>query len=202
LLLRWLQKWLAAIAEEKGVTIFPGFAGVQLLWDGDRVKGVQTGDKGVDRHGEPRDNFEPGINIEAKVTILGEGPRGTLTRQLINRKGLDKDSQPMVYEIGVKEVIEMPPGTVKKGEVILTLGYPLGLEDYRNDLDVRGVLALTDVQDPEVLALDERFRQLLRPTRGRIWESAPGNPFWDFGYPATAGPDLIADLTSEGLLEE
>ena len=123
-----LQKWLAAIAEEKGVMMFPGFAGANLLWDGDTVKGVQTGDKGIDRHGNPRDTFEAGINIEAKVTILGEGPRGTLTRQLINRKGLDKESQPMVYEIGVKEVLEMPPGTVKKGEVILTLGYPLDLD--------------------------------------------------------------------------
>jgi electron-transferring-flavoprotein dehydrogenase len=124
------QRWLAAIAEEKGVTIFPGFAGTWLLWDGNKVKGVQTGDKGVDRHGQPRDNFEPGINIEAKVTILGEGPRGTLARQLISRHGLDKESQPMVYEIGVKEVIEMPPGTVKKGEVMLTLGFPIGLDTF------------------------------------------------------------------------
>ena len=124
------QKWLSAIAEEKGLMLFSGFAGVNLLWDGDKVVGVQSGDKGVDRHGNPRGNFEPGYNIESKVTVLGEGPRGTLTRQLINRRQLDKDCQPMVYEIGVKEVIEMPPGTVKKGEVTLTLGYPLDLETF------------------------------------------------------------------------
>jgi electron-transferring-flavoprotein dehydrogenase len=124
------QKWLAAKAEEKGVMLFTGFAGTQLLWEDDKVVGVRTGDKGIGPDGQPKSNFEPGIDIQAKVTILGEGPRGTLTRQLMNRKGLDKDSQPMVYEIGVKEVLEMPPGTVKKGEVILTLGYPLDLNTF------------------------------------------------------------------------
>ncbi len=120
-----LQKWLSAIAEEKGVMLFTGFAGTQLLWEGDRVVGVRTGDKGIGPDGQAKANFEPGIDLSAKVTVLGEGPRGTLARQLINRCGLDADSQPQVYEIGVKEVIEMPPGSVTKGEVILTLGYPL-----------------------------------------------------------------------------
>ncbi len=124
------QKWLAAKAEEKGLMLFSGFAGTQLLWEGDRVVGVRTGDKGIGPDGQPKATFEAGIDIMAKVTVLGEGPRGTLTRQLVNRLGLDKDSQPQVYEIGVKEIIEMPPGTVTKGEVILTLGYPLDLQTF------------------------------------------------------------------------
>ncbi len=124
------QKWLAAKAEERGVMMFNGFAGVELLWQGENVVGVRSGDKGIGPDGNPKDNFEAGYDIQAKVTILGEGPRGTLTRQLMNRRQLDHDCQPMVYEIGVKEVIEMPPGTVKKGEVVLTLGYPLDLQTF------------------------------------------------------------------------
>jgi hypothetical protein len=77
-------------------------------------------------------------------------------------------------------------------------GYPLGLEDYRNDLDVRAILAQADAEDEEVLALDERFKKLLIECDQRVWESAPGDPFWDFGYPGNAGPDLIDDLRSSG----
>jgi electron-transferring-flavoprotein dehydrogenase len=122
-----LQKWLAEVAEEKGVMIFPGFAGVDLLWndEGTQVMGVRTGDKGVGPDGEPKDNFEPGMDLESPITILGEGPRGTLTRKLMNKLGLAEDSQPMAYEIGVKEVLELPPGSVTQGEVTLTAGYPL-----------------------------------------------------------------------------
>jgi hypothetical protein len=78
-------------------------------------------------------------------------------------------------------------------------GYSLGLEDYRNDLDVRAILALADAEDDEVLALDERFKKLLIATDKRVWESAPGDPFWDYGYPSNAGSDLIDDLSKEGL---
>jgi len=126
-----LQKWLAGIAEEKGVMLFPGFAGVKLLKNEDgSVRGVRCGDKGVDHHGHPTDAFEAGYDLESPVTILGEGPRGHLTRMLMNDFALAKDSQPMAYEIGVKEVIELPPGTVKRGEVMLTMGFPLDFETF------------------------------------------------------------------------
>jgi hypothetical protein len=78
-------------------------------------------------------------------------------------------------------------------------GYSLGLEDYRNDLDVRAILALADAEDDEVIALDERLKKLLIACDKRLWESAPGEPFWDFGYPRNAGPDLLADLRAEEL---
>ncbi len=157
-----LQKWLAAKAEEKGVMLFNGFAGTQLLWDGDAVVGVTTGDKGIAPDGTQKATFEPGIDIQAKVTILGEGPRGTLTRQLINRLGLDAHSQPIAYEIGVKEVIEMPKGTVKKGDVTLTLGYPLDLNTFggafvyalADDRYAIGLLVGLDAQDP---AMDAHY---------------------------------------------
>ena len=73
-------------------------------------------------------------------------------------------------------------------------GYSLGLEDYRNDLDVRAILAQAGAEDEEVLALDERLKKLLTGCERRVWESAPGDPFWDFGYPKNAGPDLLDDL--------
>jgi hypothetical protein len=80
-------------------------------------------------------------------------------------------------------------------------GYRLGLEDYRNDLDIRGILELAGAANDEVLALDERLRSLLLPAQGRMWESAPGDPFWDFGYPRNAGVELAADLKAEGLAD-
>lgn len=76
-------------------------------------------------------------------------------------------------------------------------GYPFGLEDYRNDLDVRAILAFAEAADDEVLALDERLKLLLIACDRRVWESAPGEPFWDFGYPRNAGPDLLNDLRGE-----
>ena len=125
------QKWLAAQAEAKGLTIFSGFAGTQLLWgENGEVVGVRSGDKGLGPDGQPKGNFEPGYDLKAKVTILGEGPRGTHTRQLVQKHGLDQNCQPIAYEIGVKEIIEMPAGTVKTGEVVLTLGFPLDLNTF------------------------------------------------------------------------
>ena len=79
-------------------------------------------------------------------------------------------------------------------------GYPLGIEDYRNELDVRGILALAEAEDDDVHALDARLRKLLTATDIRVWESGPGEAFWDFGYPCNAGIDLLADLRREKLL--
>jgi len=76
-------------------------------------------------------------------------------------------------------------------------GYSLGLEDYRNDLDVRAILAMAGAEDDEIFALDERLKKLLTACHQRVWESAPGEPFWDFGYPRNAGPDLLEDLQNE-----
>ena len=80
-------------------------------------------------------------------------------------------------------------------------GYSLGLEDYRNDLDVRAIISLAGAENEEVRALDQRFRSVLVASDVRVWESAAGGPFWDFGYPRNAGKDLLEDLRTEGLVK-
>ncbi len=120
-----LVTWMAAQCEELGVNVLPEFPGVKLLEENGAVVGVQTGDKGLDKHGQPKSTFEPGVNLTAKITVLGEGPRGTLTKQLIASKGLDAGRDPQVYATGVKELWEMPAGSVETGRVIHSLGWPL-----------------------------------------------------------------------------
>src|SRR6478752_2251139 len=87
-------KWLGSKVEEAGITVFTGFAGAKLLSDGDRVTGVQTDDKGVDKHNQQKSNFEPGYDIQAKVVVLAEGTRGSLTKELIAKFDLAKDCNP------------------------------------------------------------------------------------------------------------
>ena len=123
-------KWLGSKVEETGITVFTGFAGSELLFDGDRVSGVRTDDKGVDKQNQPKSNFEPGYDLKAKVTILAEGPRGSLTKQLVSRFNLDKDRNPQTYGVGVKELWEVPSGRIAKGEVIYTMGWPLTPREY------------------------------------------------------------------------
>lgn len=79
-------------------------------------------------------------------------------------------------------------------------GYTLGLEDYRNDLDVRAILRLAGAEDEEIAALDARLQAMLAGTDLRVWESGAGEPFWDFGYPRNAGPELMEGLREDGLL--
>lgn len=78
-------------------------------------------------------------------------------------------------------------------------GYNLGLEDYRNDLDLRAIIAMAGAEDDEVRALDARLRAMLAHTDVRVWESLAGDPFWDFGFPRNASGDLLEDLRAEGL---
>jgi len=126
-----LTAWLGEKCEEAGVNIFPEFPGANLLYDEkDVVLGVRTGDKGIDKDGKPKANFEPGVDLHAKVTVLGEGPRGSLTKQLIERLGLDENSEPQVYSVGVKELWELPDDRYPAGRVTHTLGFPSDSQTY------------------------------------------------------------------------
>lgn len=123
-----LVAWMSEVCESQGVEVYPGFAGSELLFEGERVQGVRMGDKGRDRQGTPKSNFEPGIDVLARVTVLGEGPRGTLTGQAEARLNLREGRQPQNFAIGVKEIWEVP-GEVSPGVVYHTLGFPLGTEE-------------------------------------------------------------------------
>ena len=123
-------KWLAGKVEEAGITIFTGFAGSELLYDGGRVTGVRTDDKGIDKQNQEKSNFEPGYDVKAKVVVLAEGTRGSLTKQLVQKFDLMKDRNPQTYGVGVKELWEVPGGRIEAGEVIYTMGYPLTTKEY------------------------------------------------------------------------
>jgi len=123
-------KWLGEKVEQAGITIFTGFAGSELLVEGDRVVGLQTDDKGVDKHGHQKSNFEPGYDLRSKITVLAEGSRGSLTKQLAARFDLYRDANPQTYGVGVKELWEVPSGRIRQGEVIYTLGWPLTFKEY------------------------------------------------------------------------
>jgi electron-transferring-flavoprotein dehydrogenase len=123
-------KWLGGKVEETGITVFTGFAGSELLFDGERVTGVRTDDKGVDKEGHQKSNFEPGYDLNAKVVVLAEGPRGSLTKQLIQKFDLAKNANPQTYGVGVKELWEVPAGRIAAGEVIYTMGWPLTTHEY------------------------------------------------------------------------
>jgi electron-transferring-flavoprotein dehydrogenase len=128
--LQRLTKWMGERAEALGVQVFGEFPGQELLWDGNRVVGVRTGDKGLDHDGKPKANYEPGADILAKIVILGEGPRGTLAKQAIPRLDLDAGKEPQVYAAGVKELWQLPDDRFPAGTVIHTLGYPLPPETF------------------------------------------------------------------------
>jgi len=155
-------KWLGGKVEETGITIFTGFAGSELLFDGDkdgaRVTGVRTDDKGVDKQNQPKSNFEPGYELQAKITILAEGPRGSLTKQLVTRFALDHDRNPQTYGQGIKELWEVPAGRIAPGEVIYTMGWPLTTKEYggawiyggKNSVVSLGFVTGLDYPDPRL----------------------------------------------------
>ena len=124
-------EWLAEKCEELGVNIFPEFPGAEMLYDeDDNVIGVRTGDRGIDKDGKQKGNFEPGIDLIAKVTVLGEGSRGSLTKSLTERLDLNEGKEPQVFSLGVKELWEVPEGNFKEGCVVHTLGFPSDTQTY------------------------------------------------------------------------
>ncbi len=152
-------EWLAEKCEEEGINIFPEFPGSEMLYDvNDRVIGVRTGDKGIDKDGKPKENFEPGIDLLAKVTVLGEGSRGSLTKQLTERLGLMEGKEPQVFSLGIKEIWEVPEGNFEEGLVVHTLGFPSDKNTYgggwiygmKNNTVSIGYVTGLDYLDPHI----------------------------------------------------
>ncbi|HEV2613042.1 MAG TPA: electron-transfer flavoprotein:ubiquinone oxidoreductase, partial [Noviherbaspirillum sp.] len=119
-------RWLGQQAEALGVEIFPGFPAAEILYNDDgSVKGVATGNMGIDRHGNPTDAFQLGMELHAKYTFFAEGSRGHLGKQLISKFNLDEGRAPQTYNIGIKELWEIDPKMHRPGLVVHTTGWPL-----------------------------------------------------------------------------
>lgn len=149
------NRWLGQLCEQKGIMVFPGFAAVEVLYNGDNVVGVRTGDKGRDKSGNPKANFEAGIIVKSKVTVFAEGPRGSLFQDHAKKLNLYKDKNPDVYEEGVKEIIQCRKGSIPAGKVIHTLGFPLSksiggtfIYTLPDDKIIIGLVAYLDTKDP------------------------------------------------------
>ncbi len=120
-----LTAWMAGIAEEKGVMVVTETSAAAAIVEDGAVVGVRTGDKGVAKDGSRKPNYQPGADCRARVTVLCEGPRGTIAKQLEASHGLTRDRNAQVYATGVKELWEMPAGRVQVGRVIHTMNWPL-----------------------------------------------------------------------------
>ena len=203
-----LTAWLGEKCEEAGVNIFPEFPGAEMLYDEqDRVVGVRTGDKGIDKEGKPKANFEPGVDLRAKVTVLGEGPRGSLTKRLTERLGLNQGSEPQVYSLGVKELWELPDDRYPAGRVTHTLGFPSDAKTYgggwvygmQNRILNIGYVTGLDYRDPllDPHAEFQRFKQ--HPFLAKLLE---GGKMIRYGAKtiAAGGPFAMPRIYADGVL--
>ena len=171
-------RWLAQQAEALGVEIYAGFAGAEVLFHEDgSVKGVATGDMGVDREGHPIDGmYQPGMELHAKQTVFAEGCRGSLSGQLIEKFDLRAGKDPQTYGIGIKELWEIDPAKHQAGKIVHTIGWPVTNDVYggsflyhleNNQVAVGYVVGL-DYSNPHLSPFDEfqRFKThpAIRPT--------------------------------------
>ena len=174
-----LCRWLAEQAEALGVEIYPGFAAAEVLYDQTgRVTGVATGDMGRTRSGEEGPNFQPGMELRAKVTLFAEGCRGSLTKTLFERFDLRAGVAPQTYALGVKELWEIPAGKYVAGKVVHTIGWPMDRKTYGgswlymfegNRVSVGFVTAL-DYWNPWLSPFEEMQRFKTHPSIRPIFE--------------------------------
>ena len=172
-----LCRWLATQAEDLGVEIFPGFAATKIIYDDkNKVIGVQTGDMGIDKAGNNKDSFEPGLNIFAKVTVFSEGCRGHLGKEIISKFNLDLGKSPQQYGIGFKEIWEIPEEQHDEGLVMHTAGWPLDNSTYggsfcyhaeNNQIFIGYVIGL-DYKNPYLSPYDEFQRFKTHPAIAKI----------------------------------
>lgn len=167
-----LCRWLAEQAESLGVEIFPGFAAAEVLYHEDgAVKGIATGDMGLDENGDPKDSYMPGMELHAKYTLFAEGCRGHLGKELIEKYQLDKDADPQHYGIGIKELWDIDPDKHQPGLVLHGAGWPLGsnapggsfLYHAENNQVVLGLITDLSYSNPHLSPFDEMQRMKHHP---------------------------------------
>ena len=209
-----LVEWMGKLVEEQGINIFPGFAGTEVLYEGERVIGVRTGDKGIDADGSKKSNFEPGIDLHAKVTVFGDGSRGSLTKTLIQKYKLDEGKNPQGYEVGIKEIWELPEARVAPGYVIHTFGYPLKADAFggsfiygmKDNKIAIGLLTSLDYSDPYLDPHREFQKFKLHPYIAGILKggkmvqygakTVPVSGFFSMPEPVFDGGLLVGDAAS------
>ena len=209
-----LTEWIGKMVEERGVYMFPASAGTDVLFEGDRVIGVRTGDKGIDADGSRKANFEPGIDLHAKVTVFGEGSRGSLTKTLLKKFHLDQGKNPQSYVVGVKEVWELPAGRIEPGDVGHTMGYPLKSNTYgggfiygmKDNKVAVGLLVGLDYRDPFMDPHREFQKLKLHPTMAELLKdgkliqygakTAPVGGFFSVPKLVFPGGMLVGDAAS------
>src|SRR5690242_16459622 len=157
-------RWLATKAEALGVEIYPGFAAVEVLSGANgEVVGIATGDMGVGKDGEPKDGFTRGMELRAKYTLFAEGARGSLTKMLVRRFGLDRECEAQKYGIGLKELWQVTPDRHRSGLVQHTFGWPLDnrtgggsfLYHFDDDLVSVGFVVHLNYENPWLSPFDE-----------------------------------------------
>jgi electron-transferring-flavoprotein dehydrogenase len=172
-------RWLGQQAEALGVEVFPGFPAAEVLYNDDgSVKGVATGNMGVDRHGNPTAAFQLGMELHAKYTLFAEGARGHLGRQLMAKFDLNKGKDPQTYGIGIKELWEIDPKLHQPGLVVHTAGWPLDTDTYggsflyhleNNQVAVGYVVGLS-YQNPYLSPYEEFQRYKTHPEIRKFFE--------------------------------
>ncbi len=172
-------RWLAVQAEQLGVEIFPGFAAAEVLYDASgAVIGVATGDMGINKEGERTADFAPGMELHAKQTVFAEGCHGSLTKTLIKKFDLRKNSDPQTYALGIKEIWEVPAEKHRAGEIIHTLGWPLDSKTYggsfiyhfENNQIALGLVIGLDYQNPYLHPYKEMQRFKTHPAIRKMLE--------------------------------
>ena len=179
-----LTRWLAQQAEALEVEIFPGFAAAEVLFNEDgSVKGVATGNMGINKEGEPTENFQLGMELHAKYTIFAEGCRGHLGKQMIERFKLDAGKDPQAYGIGIKELWEVDPSKHEPGLVLHTAGWPLDSDTYggsfmyhmADNKVIVGFVVGLDYQNPWLSPFEEFQRFKTHPNIKWYFTDKDGN---------------------------
>jgi len=160
-------RWLAEQAENLGVEIFPGFSAHSLIIEDDVVKGIITGDMGLDKNGDEKDGYMPGMELRAKYTVFAEGCRGHLGKQLINQFALDDESSPQHYGLGFKEIWQVDESKHQLGKVVHGTGWPLSgdtgggafMYHSENNQVVVGLIVDLNYSNPHLSPFDE-FQRL------------------------------------------
>ena len=166
-----LVRWLGAQAEALGVEIYPGFPAAGLIEEEGQIKGVITGDLGVEKSGAHGPNYQPGMELRASYTIFAEGCRGSLSKQLIKRFALDAGRDPQTYGLGVKELWEIPADRHRPGFILHSVGWPMDSATYGGSFLYHwgeryvsyGFVVGLDYRNPDISPFEEMQRAKTHP---------------------------------------